>query len=168
MFPTIDPVSAVQALGAASGPAGANVPSIQVADLASQPPGQVSAQDAAAFSRAIQAQGQVPGVAAPTEVQAALPPSADGLSSRLSREADALSHHLTDMQAQLNPAPDSASATSQGTDAGSPAPMDAHKAEIDGAMAQMHHAYMFAIETTMASHGSTESTKIFNTLLKGQ
>ena len=36
------------------------------------------------------------------------------------------------------------------------------------AVSQMERAYMFAIETTMASRGSTESTKIFNTLLKGQ
>ena len=168
MFPTFDPVSAVQALGSALGATGANVPSIQVADPVSQPPAQVSAQDAAAFSRAVQVQDQVPGVASPMEVQAALPPSADGLSSRLSKQADALSHRFTSLQAQLNPAPDSAPPTGQGTDAGSPAPMDAHKPEIDGVITQMHTAYMFAIETTMASHGSTESTKIFNTLLKGQ
>ena len=168
MFPTFDPVSAIQAVGSASGATGANVPSIQVADLASQPPAQVSAQDAAAFSRAVQMQDQVPGVASPMEVQAALPPSADSLSSRMSKQADALSHRFTSLQAQLNPAPDNKPPAGQGTDAGSPAPMDAHKAEIDSAMTQMHSAYMFAIETTMASHGSTESTKIFNTLLKGQ
>jgi hypothetical protein len=36
------------------------------------------------------------------------------------------------------------------------------------AVAQMERAYMLAIEATMASRGSTEATKIFNTLLKGQ
>ena len=171
MVPTFDPVSAVQALESAPSVAGNNAPNIQVADLALQPPGQVSAQDAAAFSRAIQVQDQVPGVAAPTDVQAALPPSADSLSSRLAKQADALSHRLSSMQAQLSPAPDSTQtgpAADQGASAGNPALMDSHKAEIDGAVAQMEHAYMFAIETTMASHGSTESTKIFNTLLKGQ
>lgn len=41
-------------------------------------------------------------------------------------------------------------------------------AAMDAAVAQMERAYMFAVETTMASRGSTETTKIFNTLLKGQ
>ncbi len=36
------------------------------------------------------------------------------------------------------------------------------------AMNQLQGVYTFAIETTLASRGSTESTKIFNTLLKGQ
>jgi len=40
--------------------------------------------------------------------------------------------------------------------------------QIDEAVAQIERAYMFAVETTMASRGSTESTKILNTLLKGQ
>jgi hypothetical protein len=42
------------------------------------------------------------------------------------------------------------------------------KEEMSAAISQMEHAYMFAIETTLTSRGSTESTKIFNTLLKGQ
>lgn len=36
------------------------------------------------------------------------------------------------------------------------------------AVSQLQGVYTFAIETTLASRGSTESTKIFNTLLKGQ
>lgn len=36
------------------------------------------------------------------------------------------------------------------------------------AVAGMQGAYAFAIETTLASRGSTELTKVFNTLLKGQ
>ena len=39
---------------------------------------------------------------------------------------------------------------------------------MNGAVAAMEHAYFFAIETSIASRGSTEMTKIFNTLLKGQ
>ncbi|MCP1203060.1 hypothetical protein [Acetobacter oryzoeni] len=35
-------------------------------------------------------------------------------------------------------------------------------------VAQIQATYTFAIETTLVSKGSTETTKIFNTLLKGQ
>ncbi len=36
------------------------------------------------------------------------------------------------------------------------------------AVSEMQGAYIFAIDTTLASRGSTEATKILNTLLKGQ
>lgn len=39
---------------------------------------------------------------------------------------------------------------------------------MEQAVSGMQDAYVFAIQTTMASRGSTETTKIFNTLLKGQ
>ena len=39
---------------------------------------------------------------------------------------------------------------------------------IENSIGGMQNAYAFAIETTMASRGSTETTKVFNTLLKGQ
>lgn len=39
---------------------------------------------------------------------------------------------------------------------------------MEDAVAGMQGAYAFAIEATLASHGSTELTKVFNTLLKGQ
>ena len=42
------------------------------------------------------------------------------------------------------------------------------KQVVGKALESMQGAYALAIETTMASRGSTETTKIFNTLLKGQ
>jgi hypothetical protein len=39
---------------------------------------------------------------------------------------------------------------------------------VDGAIAQLDGIYAFAIKTMMANRGSTEATKILNTLLKGQ
>ncbi len=39
---------------------------------------------------------------------------------------------------------------------------------LSDAMAQMQRAYIFATETMLAVRGSTEATKVFNTLLKGQ
>ena len=47
------------------------------------------------------------------------------------------------------------------------APSSLTKSMAD-AVAGMQGAYAFAIETTLASRGSTELTKVFNTLLKGQ
>ena len=162
MFPSFDTVAPLQALGPASPIATSHPADIQIVDLASRPAAPASAQDAAAFSRAVQASEPSAGATASIEAQAALPPSADSLSSRLAKQADALSRQLSSMQAGLNPTPQATPA------AGGPAPTAFDKAETDGAVAQMEHAYMFAIETTLASRGSTESTKIFNTLLKGQ
>lgn len=48
-----------------------------------------------------------------------------------------------------------------------PQPNAAHQ-DMQQAIAQLDHAYLFAVQTTLASHGSTETTKIFNTLMKGQ
>ena len=75
----------------------------------------------------------------------ALPPSSDGLSIRIGKQLEELGSHLK-LHPDAEPSGD---------------------AVADGLKA-MERAYIFAIEATMASRGSTESTKIFNTLLKGQ
>lgn len=109
------------------------------------------------------------------EVRAAQPASADGLSSRLARQADALSAHLK----TLDPTSQTSGASTASSDLapreGGPSSADpavkstgSEKEKMNQAVSQMERAYMFAIETTMASRGSTEATKIFNTLLKGQ
>ncbi len=92
MLPTLDAVAPLQALGPAPAVAASHPADIQVADMASRSAAPASAQDAAAFSRAVQASERPSGVTASIEAQAALPPSADSLGSRLARQADALSH----------------------------------------------------------------------------
>lgn len=47
-------------------------------------------------------------------------------------------------------------------------PATADPASTTELVAQIQATYTFAIETTLVSKGSTETTKIFNTLLKGQ
>jgi hypothetical protein len=39
--------------------------------------------------------------------------------------------------------------------------------DFEESIAQMDQTYAFAIKATLASHGSSEATKIFNTLLNG-
>jgi hypothetical protein len=82
------------------------------------------------------------------------------LSSRLADQADDLSAHL----AALNPMSPSHDVPNSKAGPASTAAKD----QMDQAVAHMERAYMLAIETTMISRGSTEATKIFNTLLKGQ
>ena len=107
-----------------------------------------------------------------------MPPSSDSLTNRLAHQADALSRYVGGLQDQLGHAIPSANGSASADAAAEPrviGPDGAHKggvtdgaADMRGAVSQMERAYVFAIETTMASRGSTESTKIFNTLLKGQ
>ena len=104
-----------------------------------------------------QAQDFARAVATPMDVQAARPAAGGGLVERIAQQASALAQHVQ--------SPLATPASARG-DAAAPS----GKAEdISAAMiSQMEHAYMVAIETTLASRGSTESTKVFNTLLKGQ
>ena len=96
------------------------------------------------------------------EVQAAAIPSDLGL-------ADRFSSGLQDASVQLSKWQKSHSA-SVGVSSASSLVDPAHP--ITNAMAEavgnLQGAYQFAIETTLASRGSTELTKVFNTLLKGQ
>lgn len=170
---SVVPLDAVQMLGqilVAPMQSGAG---IQVANLDTQAANRPSAQDAAAFAQAASVQatpdaGQAQRIVA-TELRATPPSATDNLGSRLAHQADALMHRFNSIQTQ--PAPANAPAEGPANappamDSGSaPSPLEAGTA---GAIGQMERAYLFAIEATMASHGSTESTKVFNTLLKGQ
>ncbi len=130
---------------------GAQAP-IQIADRPQIP----TSQDQADFARAA-AQSR------PVEVPSSFSPSSDGLGASLAHQVDQLAHHLASFTGDAGPAASGSNAAPAGK-----APATLTPAETGGAVAQMEQAYMFAIETTMASRGSTESTKIFNTLLKGQ
>jgi len=139
---------------AAQGPAATGVPGSTGApqvDLPAEPLQRPSAAQADEFARAS-------GTAELHDVQATPPSSDGGLAGRIARQADALASQLKMPAA-----------------AGQPATADVQhegglssKDTMNAAVSQMERAYMFAIETTMASRGSTETTKIFNTLLKGQ
>ena len=177
MHPTPAPIDAVQTLAAQPGASGTGVPSLQFVDLAAQTVEQPTMQDTAAFARAVQAQSPALAVS-PTEAQALPPPSGDSLGSRLAHQADALSHYVGGLQAQFGQAtppgggPASMGAAQEakptGADGAHGSGLTDGAATMSGAVAEMERAYMFAIQATMASRGSTESTKIFNTLLKGQ
>lgn len=78
---------------------------------------------------------------------------AEVMGQALSQKLEGLSSYLDQWGSQ--PAP-------QTTDAASD---PANAAQL---VAQIQATYTFAIETTLVSKGSTETTKIFNTLLKGQ
>ena len=97
------------------------------------------------------------------EVQAAAVPDAGALSSQLASGMQDLSVRLAGWQ-RSHAAP-GAQAPSAASPAGSSPSLT--KA-MEDAVAGMQGAYAFAIETTLASRGSTELTKVFNTLLKGQ
>ena len=125
---------------------------IQVADRPQMP----TSQDQADFARAA-AQSR------PVEVPSSVSPSSDGLGASLAHQVDQLAQHLASFTGEAGAAAAGANAAPAGKAVATLTP-----AETSGAVAQMEQAYMFAIETTMASRGSTESTKIFNTLLKGQ
>jgi hypothetical protein len=110
------------------------------------------------------------------EVQAA-PPPAEG------RWTDWIARQMKDLEPSLKlpnaaaghangAAPAGAShGLGSGTDAakGDTIKNDAfnRKSFVEEGIAQMDQAYAFAIKATLASHGSSEATKIFNTLLKG-
>ena len=110
--------------------------------------------DAAAFEHAA-------GVAVP-EVQAASVQDGSTLAGHLSSSLQDLSVQLAGWQkAHATVAAPGASPSA------ADAPSSLTKSMAD-AVAGMQGAYTFAIETTLASRGSTELTKVFNTLLKGQ
>lgn len=87
------------------------------------------------------------------EVRAVQPSSAQALGRDMADRLQGLSDRLRGWStpAASNPA----------DKAGSPL-------QAGDAVSQLQAVYTFAIETTLASRGSTETTKIFNTLLKGQ
>lgn len=116
-------------------------------------PERPSESQAAEFSDAV----AIPAV---REVDAAPVPPASGL-------AAGVVHRLEDATSQLDvfAAGRNSSSAAAG---GSHANLDSSRQFISDAIAQTERAYIFAIETTMASRGSTEATKILNTLLKGQ
>ena len=149
----IEAIAGAQQSAAIQGPGSGGPQTIDLPTEALQQPSGAHAVD---FARAI--------AGAPSqEVQAAPPASADGWVDRIAHQADALASHLK-MPPTDGQSPEAASAAA--ADAPHAAGFD--KDTMAAAVSQMERAYMFAIETTMASRGSTESTKIFNTLLKGQ
>jgi len=143
---------------AATLPTGAAVasPDLQLANHPQVP----GAQDGAEFARAAQGasldQGSPLDQGASVDM-AALPPASDGIGGALMRQVEQMTLHMGGLNASMPAHPP-----------GGPAATGLNQADMQGAVSQIEHAYSFAIETTMASRGSTESTKIFNTLLKGQ
>lgn len=121
-------------------------------ELMTQPAPQPSAAAAVDFAQAARA--------APPADLVALPPA------RAEPRGGPLVHRLENAMAQLK-MPEVGSGGRVPEASGQPETGFDREA-TNAAVAQMERAYMFAIETTMASRGSTESTKIFNTLLKGQ
>lgn len=116
----------------------------------------LSGVDRAAFDQA---------VGAPVhELQAAPVQDAATLGSHIASGVQNLAQRLVGWQkAHAAPAASAASPSTQ-ADKGTPSLTKA----MEDAVAGMQGAYAFAIEATLASHGSTELTKVFNTLLKGQ
>lgn len=122
-------------------------------ELMAQPAPQPSAAEAADFANAARAG------AAPAEVMALPPARAEAWGGSLVHRLEAAMAHMKMPEAGTGGlTPETAG----------PAPTTLNRDAASAAVAQMERAYMFAIETTMASRGSTETTKIFNTLLKGQ
>ncbi len=141
----LSPVSPLNSMsGASGGPAGAP-----------------TAHESAAFAHAVADTAPVQTVAAEQAV-APLPsqPSGEALSTTLGHGFDAFAK-------QVQTAGHSAGAAVTDGPAFKASSAD-FKQVVGDAMQSMQGAYAFAIETTMASRGSTETTKIFNTLLKGQ
>lgn len=125
---------------------------------AAAPPavGPTQGQDLAAFSQALGS--NIP------EVRAAAVPDIGSLGGQLSSGMQDLSVRLNGWQkAHAASAAPAMPPASPATDASLPLTR-----AMEDAVAGMQGAYVFAIETTLASRGSTELTKVFNTLLKGQ
>jgi hypothetical protein len=96
------------------------------------------------------------------EVNAAPASAPTGWTSGVASQIDGLASQLRVLDRNHN---------STGSSAPSEPPVSPEpdsKEVMASAVSQMERAYMIAIEATMASRGSTETTKIFNTLLKGQ
>lgn len=185
MHEAVVALQGIQAAGAAGpqSPAGSPAPA-GPAGLGAMPPEMVpeqpSAAEAAAFAQAAGLPGPQAGVA---ESWAARPAVGGSLGHRLAQQAESLAAHLRAPGAGLGDMGGMGNLGAGGEGAmpgfGAPGTMPAgphdlsqtlaaNKAEISQSLDRMERAYMFAIETTMASRGSTEATKIFNTLLKGQ
>lgn len=148
---------AVEAVGAHGAQAVAGKPAADAGpslDLMAAPHAAPSAAQASDFARAA-LDGPV------RETSASLPPVSGGWASRVLHQVETLTGHLAMPGATASPA----AAAPAGAEPGAVA---SGRDAMSAAVSQMERAYMFAIETTMASRGSTESTKIFNTLLKGQ
>jgi|ERR1700730_6283911 hypothetical protein len=127
----------------------------QKVDVPEEPLQRPSNAQAAEFSRATQD-------AAVREVNAAPVASPSEWGAGVAHQVDNLASHLKGFNAghkslDFAAAPERPHTTAEDS-----------KEELTGAVSQMERAYMFAIEATMASRGSTEATKILNTLLKGQ
>lgn len=122
-------------------------------ELMAQPAPQPSAAAAADFADAARA------AASPAEVLALPPMRAETWGGPLVHRLETAMAHMKMPEAGTG---------GRTPDAAGPLPTTFDKQTMDAAVAQMERAYMFAVETTMASRGSTETTKIFNTLLKGQ
>ena len=142
-------VAAVTGLGGAPAPS----PGVEVADISASAAPAPPASDAAQFA---QEASHV------QEVQASRASAAQSIGQDLTHRLQGLSEHLQGWQ---KPAPMEHAHAAAGGHAGSGGA--AGTASSD-AVSQLQGVYAFAIETTLASRGSTESTKIFNTLLKGQ
>jgi hypothetical protein len=93
------------------------------------------------------------------EVSAAPAQAPSGWTGGMANQIDSLASHLKVLDAGHK----SVDSSSE-----SPRSEPNSKDAMADAVSQMERAYMLAIEATMASRGSTEATKIFNTLLKGQ
>ena len=148
----IEAITGPQQIAVAQDP---SAPATQDVALPDGPLQQPSGIQAAEFGRAT--------AAAPVhEVNAAAAPSTPGWTGGVAHQMDMLASHLKVLDAAHEPS-DSTSLAKR------PHTSETNRKEaMAEAVAQMERAYMFAIETTMASRGSTETTKIFNTLLKGQ
>jgi hypothetical protein len=148
----VEAITGLQQIAVAQDPGS---PASQDVSLLDGPLQQPSGIQAAEFDRAT-------AVAPVREVNAAPAPSAPGLSGGVAHQMDMLASHLKVLDAAHGPSESTSFAKRP------------HTSETNGkeamaeAVSRMERAYMFAIETTMASRGSTETTKIFNTLLKGQ
>ena len=159
------PTGTLQASPPATSPSG--TPDLQFAQLSPGPLQAPSAQDHAEFIRAA-------GGATLPEVQAEAPSQEGGIGSRLMQQMEQLTRRLGGLQGGTAPqgvqagSPAPAAPAPAGQDPSAPQAAGFDRAGMNDAVAQIERAYMFAIETTMVSRGSTESTKIFNTLLKGQ
>jgi hypothetical protein len=128
--------------------------SLQSLEVASTPPDQPAASEVLDFARSVAA-AAVQG-ATVREVEA-IHPSAEG------HWTDWIARQTKDLATSLK-FPDSP------TDATGVTPQaDAHDIpdSVKESISEMHRAYTFAIKASLASRGSTEVTKIFNTLLKG-
>ncbi len=156
MLPPLAASPAIASAAAQPAQAAGGLPDIQLANRPQTP----TAQDGAEFARAAAQSAPVQGTpiqGAPVDMPAAMPQPADGIGGTLMRQVEQMTRHMSGLQDGMAPRPPA-----------TPGAAGSDHADMDRAVAQIEHAYTFAIETTMASRGSTESTKIFNTLLKGQ